>query len=145
MATTADRGHAPLLADRSVNPLRLQRLLEEQYRRFYDSAYALADPLLARERHALMLESGLSTDLMLEPVPGFRGSGLSFAALADQLGLGGDIAEFIAPLLNGNELYLHQAEAVRGYMGGQNIVVTAGTGSGKTEAFLMPPPDPPRP
>ena len=138
MATAADQEHALLLAARSVNPLRLQHLLEDQYRRFYDSAFALADPLLAEERRALMLESGLSTDLMLEPVPGYRSSDLFFAALADELGLGGDVAEFIAPLLNGNELYLHQAEAVRGYVGGQNVVVTAGTGSGKTEAFLIP-------
>src|SRR5438034_7452608 len=93
------------------NPLRLRRLLEEQYRRFYDSAYALADPSLAEERRALMRESGLCADVMLEPVPGYRSSGLGFEALADDLALGEDAARFIAPLMEGRELYLHQSEA----------------------------------
>ncbi len=120
------------------NPLRLQRLLEEQYRRFYDSAYALADPLLAEERRALMLESGLCTDVMIEPVPGYRSSGFDFAALARELDLGEDAATFITPLMAGNELYFHQAEAVRAYLRGDNVVIAAGTGSGKTESFLIP-------
>jgi ATP-dependent helicase YprA (DUF1998 family) len=120
------------------NPLRLRRLLEEQYRRFYDSAYALADPSLAEERRALMRESGLCADVMLEPVPGYRSSGLGFEALADDLALGEDAARFIAPLMEGRELYLHQSEAVRAYERGENVVITAGTGSGKTEAFLLP-------
>src|SRR5581483_3944140 len=121
-----------------INPLRLQRLLEEQYLRFYESAYALADPQLAAERQALMEEGGLSTDLILEPVPGYASSGLRFEAFAEQLGLGEDVAEFVSPLLAGNELYAHQADAVRRYLDGEHVVITAGTGSGKTEAFLLP-------
>ncbi len=35
-------------------------------------------------------------------------------------------------------LYLHQEEAIRKVRGGRNIVITTGTGSGKTEAFLIP-------
>src|SRR2546423_799807 len=120
------------------NPLRLQRLLEDQYRRFYDSAYALADPLLAEERRALMRESGLCAAVMLEPVLGYRSSGLGFEAVADELKVGADAAGFITPLMEGRELYLHQAEAVRAYERGENVVITAGTGSGKTEGFLLP-------
>lgn len=127
-----------LAGSHTRNPLRLQRLLEEQYRRFYDSAYALADPSLADERRTLMLESGLCADLMLEPVPGYRSSGLDFAALARELDLGEDTGEFITPLMAGNELYVHQAEAVRAYLRGENVVIAAGTGSGKTESFLIP-------
>ncbi len=121
-----------------INPLRLQALLEQQYRRFYDSAYAFADPQLAAERRSLMEQSGLSTDLILEPVPGYASSGLHFAPLADELKLGTDVGEFVAPLMDGNELYEHQAAALRCYLAGENPVITAGTGSGKTEAFLMP-------
>lgn len=36
------------------------------------------------------------------------------------------------------KLYLHQEEAVRKAMNGQNLIVTTGTGSGKTESFLIP-------
>lgn len=121
-----------------INPLHLQQMLEEQYLRFYDSAYALADPQLAAERRSLMAQSGLSTDVILEPVPGYASSGLLFASFAEELGLGEDVAEFVAPLLGGNELYAHQAEAMRRYLAREHVVVTAGTGSGKTEAFLIP-------
>jgi Lhr-like helicase len=121
-----------------INPLRLQALLEQQYRRFYDSAYAFADQNLQHERQELMERSGLSTDLILEPVPGYASSGSDFASFAGDLGLGQDVAEFVAPLMNGNELYEHQAEALRRYLAGENVVITAGTGSGKTESFLMP-------
>src|SRR2546429_8095330 len=101
-----------------INPLRLQALLEEQYRRFYDSAYAFADPQLAGERRSLMRESGLSTDLILEPVPGYASSGQEFAKLAAALDLGDDVGEFIAPLMSGNEVYEHQAESLRAYLRG---------------------------
>jgi Lhr-like helicase len=121
-----------------INPLRLQALLEQQYRRFYDSAYALADPQLAAERRWLMGQSGLSTELILEPVAGYASSGRDFATFAAEHGLGDDVAEFVAPLMGGNELYEHQAEALRRYLAGENVVVSAGTGSGKTESFLMP-------
>ena len=35
-------------------------------------------------------------------------------------------------------LYLHQREMLKSAMDGRSSVVTAGTGSGKTEAFLLP-------
>ena len=41
-------------------------------------------------------------------------------------------------LFGTQELYLHQTEMMRRALSGRNCVVTAGTGSGKTEAFLLP-------
>src|SRR6266545_2985600 len=136
--TTPPPALGPRTATRAVNPLRLLRELETQYRRFYDSAYAFADPSLAAERRALMLASGLSADLILEPVPGYASSSVGFGELAEELALGGDVAEFVSPLFNGRELYRHQADALRAYERGEHVVVSAGTGSGKTEAFLVP-------
>ncbi|MDD3379139.1 MAG: DEAD/DEAH box helicase [Candidatus Methanomethylophilaceae archaeon] len=49
--------------------------------------------------------------------------------------------EFISlgytPLLE-RKLYVHQEEAVRKVINGRNVVVSTGTGSGKTECFLIP-------
>ena len=35
-------------------------------------------------------------------------------------------------------LYVHQETAIRKFLAGRNLVVSTGTGSGKTESFLVP-------
>ena len=52
---------------------------------------------------------------------------------------GHPIRKFVAKgLFDAPNPYEHQAEAIRRTMAGEHIVVTAGTGSGKTECFLLP-------
>jgi ATP-dependent helicase YprA (DUF1998 family) len=122
----------------TINPLALRTRLEREYRRYYDSVYAIGDEQLMRERSALLEREGLSADVFLEPMPGFRSSGETIAELARRLGLGEDVAELLAPLLGDWPLYAHQAEALSLALEGRNVVVSAGTGSGKTEAMLLP-------
>ena len=38
----------------------------------------------------------------------------------------------------GRPLYVHQEQAIRKVAAGRNVVVATGTGSGKTESFLLP-------
>lgn len=122
----------------TLNPLALRTRLEREYRRYYDSVYAIGDERLMRERSALLEREGLSADVILEPVPGFRSSGETIAELSRRLGLGDDVAHFLAPLLGDWPLYSHQARALELALEGRNVVVSAGTGSGKTEAMLLP-------
>ena len=61
-----------------MNPNELHRRLEAAYRSFYDSAYAIADPMLAAERSRLMAGGALSTDVLIEPLPGYASSGQLF-------------------------------------------------------------------
>lgn len=74
------------------------------------------------------LKSGKTiNNLQISDVPGFDESALlDFKELAS-CGLVGDF-----------ELYSHQLEMLRKGLTGSNAVVTAGTGSGKTESFLLP-------
>jgi superfamily II DNA/RNA helicase len=122
-----------------VNPSQLRARLEAAYRSFYDSAYAIADPNLSAERSALLGAGALSTDVLIEPLPGYALSGLSFEQAAAELSLGPDVSQFVGAVMEGRELYDHQLAALRACVAdGEHPVVTAGTGSGKTESFLLP-------
>lgn len=67
------------------------------------------------------------TQLTPEDVPGLTGAALDDFKTLAACGLVGDY-----------DLYQHQLVMLRRALAGQNAVVTAGTGSGKTEAFLLP-------
>jgi Lhr-like helicase len=122
----------------------LAERLAHVYRSFYGSTYAVADGDVAGERNALLATPGLlGREPLIEPVPRYASSGESVADAVADLGLDGDWAkdagEFCAPLLEGNDLYEHQRQALRAvYRDGAYPVVAGGTGSGKTEAFLLP-------
>ncbi|MEU1837469.1 DEAD/DEAH box helicase [Micromonospora chersina] len=131
-------------------PTQVYGELRDAYLRYFDTAFWLRDEPLRRERRQLLQEPGLIfTDVLLEPVVPYdadyplrdaaEAAGLD-AAAARIVGeaLFGD---FVAP---GEEIFLrrHQAEALihslRPGEGRRNVVVTSGTGSGKTESFLLP-------
>ena len=87
----------------------------------------------------------LSQEPWLEPLPTFRTSAKTVEALGaeDLPGLDEQERELFrslagSGLLGGFQLHQHQAQMLARALGGQHCVVTAGTGSGKTEAFLLP-------
>jgi Lhr-like helicase len=117
--------------------------LIEIYRRFYNSAYAIAHPKIAAERAELLVrQGGLAAETMIETVPGYVSSGRTTGQAANELGLSAsltaDVAAFTAALMEGHELYEHQFQALRTAHAGGDVVVSGGTGAGKTEAFWLP-------
>lgn len=134
-----------------TEPVALNAALTDAYLRYIDTAYWLSDARLMAERRRLLLDNGLlSTPPYLEPV-------LTYDATEDLLdvsrsvGIPDHVAEAVGKVLFGDytpagqpiKLRPHQADAVRatfkpGTADGRNPVVTSGTGSGKTEAFLLP-------
>jgi Lhr-like helicase len=125
------------------NPLVLADQMAGIYERFVRTTYALAADELAAER-ARGLRGQLAAETLIEPVPSYRSSGLRApeAVAALRLGLGEDFdvraGEFLDRLMDGHPLYAHQWEAMGASVGGEDVVVTGGTGSGKTEAFWLP-------
>lgn len=134
-----------------TEPVALNAALTDAYLRYIDTAYWLSDERLMTERRRLLLDNGLlSTPPYLEPV-------LTYDATEDlvevcrSVGIPDEVAETVGKVLFGDytpsgepiRLRPHQADAVRatfkpGTADERNPVITSGTGSGKTEAFLLP-------
>ncbi len=82
---------------------------------------------------------GISQEPLVELLPEYVPSERTLAQVCEGVGL-----PELEPLLSTGLLagiehpYAHQAEALEAHRRGRNVVVTSGTGSGKTESFLMP-------
>ncbi|MEU0509064.1 DEAD/DEAH box helicase [Amycolatopsis sp. NPDC006125] len=116
--------------------------LRDAYLRYYDTPFGLMDPRLAEERRALLdRDGGIYRLPLLELRPEYVDVGRTLAASMQATGAPPELAGFAAAGLipPGRPLYRHQEDALRaGLAHGQNMVITAGTGSGKTESFLLP-------
>lgn len=103
-------------------------------------------PSIEQERAEMLDKPGiLCQEPWVEPLPIYKSSGKTIADLTedDLPGLEPhQISEFKSlvscGLFGGDVLYKHQVEMLTKALKGKNCVVTAGTGSGKTEAFLLP-------
>jgi Lhr-like helicase len=101
---------------------------------------------LERERERLLKRPGLiCQEPWIEPLPQYESSGKRIGDLvpADLPGLGTQATEDFKSLASSglfgqHTLRRHQLEMLSKVLSGRNCVVTAGTGSGKTESFLLP-------
>jgi DEAD/DEAH box helicase domain-containing protein len=127
-------------------PLSLEGAVRDAYMRYYDTAYWLRGRHLRDERRLLLVEDGVVfTEPLIEPVVPYE-AGPSIADACAAAGLPSDVAVDLARAVFGADpsfrLRHHQAEALVASVSPtaqqRNVVVTSGTGSGKTESFLLP-------
>lgn len=126
--------------------------LEKIYRMYIKSAFPLRSDALSQERDNLLRQMGvLSQPPLLETVPVYpkaqtrtgkdmflrdAGAELVSANLPDAYA---SVQHLAAELMSARSLYEHQWRAMQETLiNGKDIVVTTGTGSGKTETFLLP-------
>jgi DEAD/DEAH box helicase domain-containing protein len=135
----------------SASPLRVYKRIREAYLKYVDTAFWLRDPALVAERRALLDRNEfVFTDVLLEPVLPYQSSD-SLDDVVREAGLDPELAGLVGDALFGDfarsgeprGLRPHQAQAFRdvfkpGDEPARNPVITSGTGSGKTEAFLLP-------
>jgi Lhr-like helicase len=132
-----------------TNPLILFDHLRQTYLRYLESPFDLRyEPLVAERRLMLDLDRRLYREPLIEPVPPYASSGRTFAAAAREVlgsswpaGLIRDLGTFVGQGLfpANRELYEHQLDAFRTVVADRmDAIVTSGTGSGKTECFLLP-------
>ncbi len=126
--------------------------IRELYITYLETAFRIGDMAVSRERRALLETPGaLCTAPLLEPLPRYKSVDWRLRELSSLDA--GPLAELTpetrkafvrlaaAGLFDGDDvlLYRHQASMLeRGTRPGQPGIVTSGTGSGKTEAFLLP-------
>ncbi len=132
------------------SPYTVQDDLRSVYGRYLDTAYALRDARIQSERSELVLgqDSSLFTPLLLEPVVPYDGVA-DLEGAARTAGVDSAILRAVGSALFGPDLVDrgavslrgHQVAALRAHFSSDlahNVVVTSGTGSGKTESFLLP-------
>ncbi len=121
-----------------LNPVVLSQAIKDTFADYVSTTLSISDA-----RYAELLKTELRKDNIMAKGP--------YLELGDAYKTGATIRELIAdgvmsPLFErfgqgfklSRPLYVHQEKAVRNAVNGDNMIVTTGTGSGKTECFLMP-------
>ncbi|MDB9496080.1 DEAD/DEAH box helicase [Spirulina major CS-329] len=122
--------------------------IDHIYKLYIRSAFPMRYRVLAEEREKILnrglLEQPprglLSQPPLIEPVPVYESSGKNLAQAAQALPGYEDLAHLGQTLFPSDlQLYKHQWESLEAVcQNHKDIVVTTGTGSGKTECFLLP-------
>jgi ATP-dependent helicase YprA (DUF1998 family) len=123
----------------SIDAVATSTDIKATYRRYLQSLLAVRDPEIDDAlRHAIDSTPILDRGPLLEATPPYApgasiGDLISEGILASSFA---DLASTALPL--DRPLYVHQETAIRKAQQGRNILVATGTGSGKTESFLLP-------
>ena len=123
----------------TFDPLESSREITLGYRRYLRSLLPLRDASLASAlEHMIDTSPLLTKGPLLEATPAYM-PGATLAELVAEGVLPERFLSLTGPELPADRpLYRHQEQAIRKVRAGRNVVVATGTGSGKTESFLLP-------
>ncbi len=118
----------------------------DAYQRYYDTAFWLRDEnLLGERRRLLTSRCTVSQEILLEPIFPYPAE-IDVKEACNKLGLSKETSNNLARIVFGGnitKMRQHQSDALTVSLASnespkRNVVVTSGTGSGKTESFLLP-------
>lgn len=133
----------------AIDPLNVARNIRESYNRYLTSAFRLRDAKLRKLFREEVKKFWFTNGPVLEATPPFK-RGRHLKDLINDGILSPQVFELTSPdydkgkqtnplfPLRQNNLYLHQDKALNKTLSGRNVVIASGTGSGKTECFLIP-------
>ena len=120
-----------------INPVQFAHSICDEFLRYIFSEFPLSDPQMESQAKELLQRSS-SLDIPLVKGP--------FVSLSEAFAKGDPIKELadagklhsVMPGLIGYPtMYLHQQEVFEAVRENHHVLVSTGTGSGKTEAFLL--------
>lgn len=118
------------------SPIEASEQITEKYKRYLKTIFQIADPVYrAQFEKELDKKDILAKGPYLDAVDSFK-KGKTLNQLIDEGVLPTSFTKFIFPM--DRTLYQHQESAIYKAKQGKNLVVSTGTGSGKTESFLIP-------
>lgn len=121
---------------KALDALAVGRQIEETYKRYLKTLLSPRDPALSRAFDSEVDGSQVLTKgPLLELTPPYA-RGASMNQLIGEGLLHPGLRRINFP--EDQPLYVHQETAIRKVLSGRNLVVSTGTGSGKTESFLLP-------
>lgn len=128
-------------------PIEISKNIKEAYLKYLDTAFWLRDIGLSKEREEIVSEEGVLTSSSILEVNLPYESTRSIREICNDLALSEGVSRQLAKCIFDStddfRLRKHQEESLLstfnfGSKSGHNPVITSGTGSGKTESFLLP-------
>ena len=135
-----------------TDPFDVSNQLRESYIRYIETAFKFNNPSIEQEsvlelerQELLKRESLIYQEPLFEPILRPKSSEKTLSQICADFGISEDISDFLAaggkdglaPRIR--ELYDHQVKSISASLiDKRDVVVTTGTGSGKTECFLIP-------
>jgi hypothetical protein len=123
-----------------LDPISTSTAIVASYERYLSSLLAPRDVRLAAALDAAVtsaIGTGITKGPLLEATPAYA-PGVTLRQLVAEGVLHPDVVRLGAAVPPDRPLYRHQETALRKAGAGRNLVVATGTGSGKTESFLLP-------
>ena len=130
------------------NPIYSFDTIKDNYIRYVETAFNTKFDSVDQERKEMLNQDKvLYREPWIEPLPDYKSSNLLISDLAIE-DLGGRVTAAELEIFKGLvktglftdafPLHYHQADMLKKVMSGKNCIITSGTGSGKTESFLLP-------
>lgn len=138
--------NTPNRSEQLNDPFRVFNSLRDTYLRYLDTPFWLRYAALRKERRDLLdRDGGLYREPLFEPMPTYKPTDFDLRQACiniypNDLELAEDVYKVLSKGLFENKLslYKHQYESWQYAEAGKSVVVTTGTGSGKTECYLVP-------